>query len=414
MRVLLYEQWHEGHHFHSLHHILPRLIGVADEVVVAVTDLGRSSVEFKNVLEPFADRVRIDAGVARANPRMGLADRLAIHRNLRDTVERVRPDYVLVPSGDGQTTAMGVYRAALRGGLPRGTPGEAGILYALGLAKVTAKDYARDLFYETTWRLSSWNKLHFNNFLVYEYLLARGGSLARRAALQPHPIPVNRRLGKTESRRLLGLPEDGRYIGLVAEIDRRKAVDRLLAAFKAGTSRPDDRLLLAGRLATPFAELIERDYADLVKSGRILLINRFVGLQEADLVHSALDIVCTPYPRFGHLSSALLHGVAAGKPILANDFGWPRALVRRFEVGWLCDVLDQDAFTRTMSEAFERCHEYRETEGTRRLLAFHTPENFAESWLVHLRELTGRPAPEPHRNWSWVLEGLGADHRAMV
>jgi hypothetical protein len=68
-----------------------------------------------------------------------------------------------------------------------------------------------------------------------------------------------------------------------------------------------------------------KHYADMVRDGRIVLFDRFVDIHEADLVHCALDIVCTFYPRFGHLSSALLHGVAAGRPILANDFGWPRA-----------------------------------------------------------------------------------------
>lgn len=414
MRVLLYEQWHNGHHYHYLHHILPRLIGLADEVVVGVTALGSRTPEFRDLLEPFADRVRIDADVPMGNPRASLRDRFRIHRNLRETVDRVRPDYVLAPSGDSQTTAMGLYRAAGLKGLPRKTRGEAGILYALGPARVTAKDYAKDLFYEISWRLATWEKLHFNNMLVYESVLGHGGSLSRRAALQPHPIPPSPRLGKAESRRKLGLPEDGRYIGLVAEIDRRKAIDRLLAAFKAGTTRPDDRLLLAGRLSPEFATLIDRDYADLVEAGRIVLMNRFIGLHEADLVHCALDIVCTPYPRFGHLSSALLHGIAAGRPVLANDFGWPRALVKRFELGWLCDVLDPEAFTRSMREAFDQCEAYQETEGTRRLLAFHAPANFAESWLVRIREELGRPTPTPHLTWEWVLEGLDEAHRTLL
>ena len=145
MRVLLYEQWHWGHHYHCLLHILPRLIDLVDEVVVAVTPVGRESPEFKAFLEPFADRIRIHASVPPANPRMALGDRLQIHNNLRETIDQVRPDYVLVPSGDGQTTLMGLHRIAGRGGLPRRTRGEVGIHYGMGPAKLTAKDYAKDL-----------------------------------------------------------------------------------------------------------------------------------------------------------------------------------------------------------------------------------------------------------------------------
>src|SRR3954471_15615827 len=92
VRVLLYEQWHSGHHYHYLHHLLPSLIALVDEVVVAVTPYGRESIEFKNLVEPLAGRVRIEACVPAANQAMGLGDRPRIHRNLRETVERVRPD----------------------------------------------------------------------------------------------------------------------------------------------------------------------------------------------------------------------------------------------------------------------------------------------------------------------------------
>lgn len=414
MRVLLYEQWHTGHYYHCLSHILPRLIGLVDEVVVAVTAWGRGTTEFQHLIEPFAGRIRIDASIPRADPRMALRDRLGLYTNLRGAVDRLRPDYVLVPSADGQTTMMGLYRAAGRGGLPRGVRGEAGIHYILGPSRANARDYLKDLIYETTYRLSSWERLHFTNMCVYESIRSRGGALARRAALMPYPIPPNPRLDKGASRRALGIPEGGRYMGLVAEIDRRKAIAELLHAFRAGTSRPDDRLLLAGRLHPDFAGLIGREYADLVREGRIILLDRFIGLEEGGLIHSALDVVCTPYPRFGHLSSALLHGVAGGCPILANDFGWPREIVRRFGLGWLCDVLDRDAFTRTLREAFERCQEYRPTEGTRRLLAFHSPENYAETWLARLRQELGRPAPEPVLSWDWVLEGLAQESMAVV
>jgi glycosyltransferase involved in cell wall biosynthesis len=414
MRVLLYEQFHSGHYYHCHHHILPRLIGLVDEVVVAVTPLGRSSSEFKSLLEPFADSVHIDDSVPMVNPQMAMGDRFQMYANLCAAVDRVRPDYVLVPTADGQTTAMGLSRLMGRGRLPHKARGQAGVHFGLGPAKVTAKDHAKDFFYETTWRLSTWEKIHVNNMSLYEAIQSRGGSLARRTELMAHPIPPSPRLGKTESRRALGIPEDGRYIGLVAEIDRRKAIHQLLAAFKAGTNQPSDRLLLAGRLSTQFADLIDSDYADMVKEGRIILMNRFIGLQEADQVHCALDIVCTPYPKFGHLSSALLHGVAAGCPILANDFGWPRDLVKRFQLGWLCDVLDQEAFTRSLREAFDRCKDYTESEATKRLLAFHTPDNFAEAWLVPIREEMGRPAPSPFLSWEWVLKGLDKTHTMIA
>jgi glycosyltransferase involved in cell wall biosynthesis len=128
---------------------------------------------------------------------------------------------------------------------------------------------------------------------------------------------------------------------------------------------------------------------------------------------TALDVVCTPYPGFGGLSSTLLEGVAAGRPILAHGYGWTRAIVRRFNLGSTCDVLDHAAFTRAMRAALDHCDEYEETEAIRRLLTFHLPENFAESWVAGIRASRGLAA-QPLHPWSWVEEAVPANQRGLT
>ncbi len=401
MKTLVVENRHIGHYYLYLHYILPCLADLVETVDVAITSEGRGSSEFQTYLAPLDDRVAFHPVLAPAHP----TDRLRLYLNLREAVSRFRPDYVLVPSGDAETSPMGLFRALGRGGLPREPLGEVGIHYGYGAKEASRKDQAKDWFYLVTQQLSSWKKIHFANLLFYERAKVWGGSLARRAELMPAPVPANARLSKPESRRLLGIPEDGRYIGIAAILDKRKAIDVLLAAFRTA-ARPFDRLLLAGCLDPSFARLVEHEYADLVRGEQLIVVNRFVDPSSFQTILSALDVVTTPFPGHWNRSLTLLHAIAAGRPVLSSNVGWMRTMIDRFGFGWTCDVLDPKILAATIREALDRCGDYRESEAIRRLLQFYSPENLVDHWLAGIRETLALPASDQICSWAMVETAL--------
>jgi glycosyltransferase involved in cell wall biosynthesis len=413
MRVLVVEQEFRGHYFLYLADLIPGLADLVDEVIVAITPRARESVEFQRLLAPLANRADIQPVVPVTDSSMTLSSRIRMLGNLRQAVRRFKPQYVLVPSGDGQTSFMGFHSALYGTGLPGGVPGEVGILYGYGPIQAGFKNRLKDIFYTQTQRLSGWKKIHYVNAMIYESIRSRGGSLAARADVLPSPVPANARIGKTESRRRLGIPEDGRYIGLAAELDCRKAIDRLLAAFRAAAG-PHDRLLLAGRVDPRFALLVETQYMDLVKRDRIILRNHYFDRPTAQLIFDALDVGCTPHPWHGDISATLLHTIAAGRPVLVNNFGWMDSMVRRFGFGWSCNVLDPEAFPRMIRTALEESAGYQETAATRRLLDFHAPANFTASWLAGIRETIRLPPDDRRKTWWWVLDALDGTHRVAM
>ena len=89
MRVLVYQQFHPGHHYAYLHHLLPRLARVADEVVVALTPEGRASPEFATFLEPFEGLVRFDATLPSGHDRVIKNQRFRVYLDLRHAVRRI-------------------------------------------------------------------------------------------------------------------------------------------------------------------------------------------------------------------------------------------------------------------------------------------------------------------------------------
>ena len=401
MKTLIVENRIAGHYFLYLSHLLPPLANLAERVDVALTREGLASREFEVYLAPLKDRVNFHPILPLVNP----TDRLKLHLNLRSAVSRLQPQYVLVPSGDAETSAMGLFRALGRGGLPGRIQGEVGIHYGSGATGTGSKDRLKDLFYLATQECSTWKKLHFANLLFYERAKAWGGTLARRAELMPAPVPGNPRLGRHESRRSLGLPEEGRYIGVAALLDERKGIDRLLAAFRIAAN-PSDRLLLAGRLAPTYRQLIDRDYADLVRQERLIVFDRFVDDSEFQIIMSALDVVAATSPNQRNRSLTLLHAIAAATPVLVSDIGWMKAMVSRFGFGRVCNVYDRDAYAAAIRQSLDQSPDYRESESTRRLLDFYSPPNLVAHWLKGIRRTMGDPSADQSVSWESVLESL--------
>ena len=402
MKVLVQQQFHLGHHYLYVAQLLPRLSELA-EVVVAVTPEGLASSEFSLFLGPFAERVRFEPTLPPASPWLPMGERLRVHRDLRAAVRRLRPGYVLIPSGDAQATFMSPFRLVGLGNVPNRVPCEVGIHFGAGQTGASLRRRLRNDLNAAGLRLSGLTRVHLVNFLFYEDLV-RSAPDQSRFTLMPHPVPRPASVEKEEARRRLGAPADGIYIGLAASIDSRKAVKEFLVAFRR-VARQGERVLLAGVINRTHAETIRTDFGDLVTDGRLVVINRFLTHSEYQTALMALDVVCTPYPGFEGLSSTLLEAVAAGRPVLANDAGWTRSVVRRFALGWLCDVTNVDAFAGALRRALDGAATFRADAATQRLLEFHAPENFALHWTQGLGTLLGR-SPATPRSWEWVMESV--------
>ena len=255
--------------------------------------------------------------------------------------------------------------------------------------------------------------MNFVNFLYYEYALRHHCRWVNRARVVPDPVDRAPRLGRAEARRMLNVPEDGRYLGMLGAFDGRKAIPELLAAFRAAKLDATDRLLLAGRLNREFRALINSEYQDLLSSQRLILIDRFLTDNELAQGYGALDLVCATYRNFPQLSSLMLKGIAAGRPIVAHDFGWPRAIIKRFRAGYVGNMFDTSSFAQTLRRSLEDSADYTETVATKRLLEFHNPSNFNETMLEHVRRAAGKAERHPLRTWDWVLEALEPQYRTI-
>jgi glycosyltransferase involved in cell wall biosynthesis len=408
MRVLLYEQFYGGHHFQYLHYLLTSLIDITDEVILAMTEESQKTPAFSDLIAPFSNRINIIS----IPPKLtrGITGWIELYRNLHNTVRQTQPDHLFIPTADSLTSRACLLKLD---SLLKTIPTEVGIHRGLGQYSVGFRQAVEEALHRQMLACSPWSTIHVVNAAFYETIQSQHNTLSRRVKLLPDPVPPNPRCDKSESRIRLGIPENGRYIGFFGVLDKRRIIDKFLEAFQASTLRTNDRLFFGGRLSKEFQRLVEHNYQNLVKQDRLIILNRYLSEEEFTLGFSAVDVICIPSLFFGGASSILLKGIAAGRPILANDFGWSRMIIKRFQVGWLCNMLNPEEFSHSLQTALEKCEEYQESEAIKRLLEFHSPKNFGASWSIGLRKAMGQTTPELVRSWEWVLEALPPERRML-
>jgi glycosyltransferase involved in cell wall biosynthesis len=258
--------------------------------------------------------------------------------------------------------------------------------------------------YEVSAAAATWDRIHFVNPTMFEAVTRRFPELSCRCDIFPHPVLGFTGTDKLAARDRLGLPSEGRIVGIAAKLDERKAIDALLVAFRNGSS-PGDYLLLAGELSERWHRLIVNEYQDLLSAKRLIVLDRYLENFEFAQIYAALDLVAVPYPDYGLASGTLLEAVIAGRPVISSDFGWLGMMCQRFGLGWTCPMRDQDRFAATMKTALDGAGRYATPPAAQRLIEFHDPANFGRCWVAGVRARIGLPPDPAHRTWSWVLEG---------
>jgi glycosyltransferase involved in cell wall biosynthesis len=222
--------------------------------------------------------------------------------------------------------------------------------------------------------------------------------------MMPDPLDDFSAPDKTNARKQLGIPQEGKYIGTAGIIDQRKGVDRLIRAFSCARLPEDHRLLIAGAVQPECRETIASAITPLVNAGRAVWIDRYLEIQEIAKVTSALDLMCTPYVHHIGPSAILARSAYIGRPTLATNFGWCGAIIPRFGLGWTCNTADTDAFTRAITEHLPKAQDLVRTPLLDRWFAFLSPQNFAACWTQRIRERMDLP-PGRTISWDWVQHG---------
>lgn len=404
MHVLIYEPYYQGHRLHNAARMLPALLSLGDSltrITLVTSRAAPASTEYRTHIQEWEGRITIDA-IEPELPELGLGAARQSANAFISSVRRLRPDHVYIPNADGMAQVMGAAWLRGRRRLPAGVPIE--ILLLRGAFAYPQPDWRAAAKARLSWELAMrgpWARIFHLDPMVWQALKPRR---RQRVHLMPEPMEPPHILSKAEGRLALGIPTDGRYVGLAGMMDERKGADLLIRAFAAADLAASDRLLLVGQQSPGVRALLAGPFASYVRQGRILSIDRYVENRELDASIAAMDLVAAAYPRHIGSASIVIRAARASRPVLGSEFGWVGYIISRFGLGSTLNVSDIPAFARALRRDLDAAADFRVPPAGQRFLEFHTPENYGAVWTQLLRQRLRLPADA--RTCTW--ESLGS------
>lgn len=405
--ILLFELYAGGHQLQYLlaladfwtRHALPGRLTIA---------VPRDFVETRPWLADFAAE-RAEAGVHLApidEPlELGasglltlLGNDLASGRVLEAVVRRHRPSHVAL-------MALDHLQVSLARGLDLPEPVAVSGIYfqpsfhygALGQAAETWQERVRRLRKAVTLRLALRNRHLRHLFCLDPYVVPHIRRMTRRVEVVhlPDGIPAAPPPDADVARRLraeLDVEPGRRLLLLFGSLARRKGTFELLDAVEhlpadlarmaavafVGRVHDDERAAVGARLAATRA----------ASAAQLLLHDAFVPESDVQRYFEAADLVLLPYQRHVGSSGVLIRAAAAGRPVLAQDYGLVGAHTRRHGLGRTVDTTDAAALANALAGYLAAPAAYPcDAAGMQAFADAHTAERMAATFFRHLGAL---------------------------
>ncbi len=406
MHVVIFEPCPGGHRFTYVRRIITALSELPVRISLATSPGASARETFSEQLRHLAPRFQLDESYPESDPTKKIAFSRETAAAAVRAARSLRPDHLIIPSGDGVLQMLGLEHLLLRAGPLRDTELEAMILGASWVyhPRGNPRRWAKRRAWAALTGASKVRTLHIIDPLLRRAFKALTPGIARRTVLVPDPVDALSDLSKVEARRRLNLDPSGRIVSSVGRLDERKGVDLLIRAFLAAGLPPTDRLLLVGIQMPEIRELLAGEAAPFVRTGRIIALDGYVTDEQMSLAIAAADLIGVPYRRHLGSASIVIRAAAQGRPILGTDMGWPGETCRRFGLGTVCTVRDPHALTAALRDALDAAPSFTPHPASRRFVQFHSVQNAHRCWAGRLRQRLNLPDPVPALDWDWVLE----------
>jgi len=403
MRVLILEQRYDGgHYLNWVKLVVLALAGLATDIIVAIPADAKHSSQYKQALSPIRDRFRLyDLPPDRPANRFKMITQLT--KMTSEAIRNVSADALYLPTGDG--TADAINLAQLLGQSVFRTLEHSETLLmrrpaAYGIPDQRVPGWVGNL----SVRIGQWSRVLAIDPIVYDWLKKDCGSnVAGRAVLAPDPVDASPPIDRYEARRSLGLPETGRIISSLGLQERRKGVDLLLKAFHSSALQSNDRLVLAGPLASDMRAVVSATKDSMTDPSRIQAIDRYLSASELHQFACASDVIAVPTRAVAQPSTIAIRSIPAQRPVITNNKGWFAYMVPRFQLGLMCDVENVEEFAALLPTALDQSRSYQVSVAAKRLIEYQQPENFIATWRSGLAKKLSKQDPIV-RTWDWVLE----------
>lgn len=354
MRVLVYEPVPDGHHMADLSRLLPAILELPVEVVLATVPETLEHEAFKSMVQPVLGRAQVETCCVRCKGDI-LNRNWHQYRECAAMVRRFEPDHLYVMMGDAIWWLTEVMRLIGYRSWPRRVTADTYLVRG-GFAYPEANRLV-DRFRRFLFRRMLRNG-HFDGILMLDEQGAEYASRIEKpndrghVALSPAPLVQGSRMSLAKARQKLGLPTRAKIVANIGMICELRGISRILHAFKRLTQlHEDENLYLV--LAGPHDEAAKRvlkdpDFASLIAAGRVLSFDRYLNDEEMYTFAAAPDVLAVGTHMHRGRSSVIIWAAANGRPVVTTNTGTIGWVVEREQLGWTCDVTNAEQFAETL------------------------------------------------------------------
>lgn len=396
MRVLIYEPQYVGHNLAYVNYLATRLIEMGCEAHLVTSQQAMQTEEFSNHLGHLCPKLictGIDGFVRRSTGRgisvNAIQGTRSLVRGLRCGLEQVEPNHVFIPCGNPLAHWMGFPISVSRLLKRKGIEAEIVLLFGkYAYAHRGLKSFLKEKLALAALANGPWTRVHHILPRAVRTISSFSRGLALRTRWLPDPIDPPLVMTRSEARKLLGIPQEGRIVALVGLIERRKGVVELLDAFQRSLGKLDnnDRVLLAGKSTDEVRDMLGNRFRSLVLSGRLISLDRHLTRHELWGACYASDVVTTPYPNHVYSASIVIRAAAANRPVLANAVGWMGDTIQKYSLGTICNTNDIQQFAVKLVNCLAAAQAYTLNEQAEQFVAMHSEVHFANRLTQRLCE----------------------------
>src|SRR5262245_53047551 len=309
MRILIIEQMYDGgHYLNYVRCLVQAFAPLGCDVVLALPKSAPESEQFKMYLSSEQTRCRLEFIPSREYAtnmwRMVKTDA----RVFCALIDRVKPDAVYLPTGDGAAQSLALAQLAFQQAGLSGVHSE-----ALLMRVPAAYGMSRRPPFFTKMVLGSmpFDVVHYIDPIAFDWVLSKvGGKAGRRARFIADPIESMLPPTRSKARAMLRLPQHKKLIMSIGMQDHRKGVDYLIAACVRWKPAEPASIVLAGPLSAQIRDLTN-ECRYLVDEGRLIVLDRYLSHEEINACCAAGDLIATPYRPHPMPSSIVVYAANA-------------------------------------------------------------------------------------------------------
>jgi glycosyltransferase involved in cell wall biosynthesis len=338
--ALVFDPGFGGHHLKYVSYVIDALYTQGYRVIFASGIKTFKSVEYELILRKCEKK--FTAAILRCSRRGGIIGRVEKSWWLFKLATSNKASIVWVPYLDGLFYVFGV------AGMVFKLFGwhflkMYGILMHCDFVYPIRKNFhtrkLKELLCRTIIRSQLFSRVFVIDEVAYDKLRVSVGT--PNLCLCPDPVDAPPSVDIKPIRNYLGIPIDAKVIGVFGLLNEGKGVDYLVRTFLKCGPRKNEFLLLMGLQSPSLRSKLQRAMESTKGSENIIIVNRFVEEELLLLAINSVDVVALIYPYHKGSASFLIRAAAANKPVLGSNSGWIGYIMRKYGLGYSCNVMNE-------------------------------------------------------------------------